>query len=195
MLLFDYRTKWKRQAIVSYEMIAEAGNLAAFQHLYSAASIPSHPYQLENYKPPLWIYNTNVAPTPMAGLTRHAAQNDLLYRQAAAVTLQKPMPYRLYPPAAMMLAGPSAPLGNLSAGSALGGYYSSRDSPVSAELLEQQQQQQRAAELLQRERSKSLERTPPPPTSSSSQGHRESPDTPTSGVGKQDSDDESINDV
>ncbi|XP_003424841.1 homeobox protein B-H2 [Nasonia vitripennis] len=180
------RTKWKRQTIVGYEIMAEAGNYAAYQRLFSAAGVPAHPSA-----GPYWPY-----PGAAAAVAHHA-QNDLLYRQAAtaAVTLQKPMPYRLFPPSAMMLAGPSNPLGNLAAGSglnSLGGYYS-RESP-GAESLEQRQlrehrePRERSRSPLQaaaRERSRSplLKRTPPPPS-----------DTPTS-LCKPDSDEESIHDV
>lgn len=167
--LSDSRTKWKRQTIVGYE-IMEAGNFAAFQRLYSAAGVPSHPSA-----GPYWPY-----PGAAAAVAHHA-QNDLLYRQAA-VTLQKPMPYRLYSPAAaMMLAGPSAPqLVASNALNSLGGYYGTRDSPGN-EACEPQQQCP-----LKLERSKSLERSPPPP-------REQSPETPTSC--KHESDDESIHDV
>lgn len=176
--------------------MAEAGNFAAFQRLYSAAGVPAHPSA-----GPYWPYPA------AAAAAAHHAQNDLLYRQAAsaaAVTLQKPMPYRLYPPA-MMLAGPSAPLGGLAAAgsglNSLGGYYpaGSRESP-SAEAMEREQQHRAAAaaaaaasnrdiEIAQRERerSKSLERSPPPA--------RESSGTPSSVCKQPDSDEESIHDV
>ncbi|XP_014223145.1 homeobox protein B-H2-like [Trichogramma pretiosum] len=183
------RTKWKRQTIVGYEIMAEAGNFAAFQRLYTPTASPYWPYP------------------GAAAAVAHQAQNDLLYRQAAAVTLQKPLPYRLYPNA-LMLAGPSSSLGGLTAAGStaahLNNYYSSasqRASPTSSEAAAHLEQRA-AAELLQREhsereRSKSLERTPPPPSSSSSQQQqqqRESSDTPTS-PRRDDSDDESIHDV
>ena len=184
----DSRTKWKRQTLVGFE-IMEAGNFAAFQRLYSAAGVPAaHPSA-----GPYWPY-------PGAAAVAHHAQNDLLYRQAAAVTLQKPMPYRLYPSPVMLPAGPSShPLSGLVSSTTLGGLnslnsgYYSRDSPTS-EAHEQQQQQQHqhqqqqrpgGLELMQRERSKSMERGSP--------SGRENSDTPTSL--KADSDDESIHDV
>lgn len=114
------RTKWKRQTAVGLELLAEAGNYAAFQRLYGGywAGVPAYPAQ----------------PAPAAA--------DLYYRQAAATaaaaasasanTLQKPLPYRLYPgaplagvpPLGLGLPGPSAHLGSLG-GPALGalGYY------------------------------------------------------------------------
>lgn len=79
------RTKWKRQTAVGLELLAEAGNYAAFQRLYGGP-----PY--------CW---------PYPGAAPSAA--DLYYRQAAvaaataATTLQKPLAYRLYPG----VAGPS----------------------------------------------------------------------------------------
>lgn len=176
--------------------MAEAGNFAAYQRLISAAGVPTHPTAS-----PYWPY-------PGAAAVAHHAQNDLFYRQAAAasaaaVTLQKPMPYRLYPPTAMMLAGPSTPISALAASTSLGGYYAgggNRDSPNSEAMesnvvnrneqsrigmdLAQQQQQQ------QRERSKSLERTSPP-----AQSARETSSASPTSVCKADSDDESIHDV
>ncbi|XP_023246215.1 homeobox protein B-H2-like [Copidosoma floridanum] len=181
------RTKWKRQTIVGYEIMAEAGNFAAYQRLISAAGVPTHPSA-----GPYWPY-----PGAAAAVAHHA-QNDLFYRQAAsaaAVTLQKPMPYRLYPPAAMMLAGPSAPMGALAAaGSGLGGYYASRDcSPTSTEAMDAGREQHRNAgldlanrEQQPRERSRSLERTTPP---------AREPSTSPNSLGKPESDDESIHDV
>ncbi|KAJ8680747.1 hypothetical protein QAD02_016534 [Eretmocerus hayati] len=184
-IFYDFRTKWKRQTIVGYEIMAETGNFAAFQRLYSAAGVPLHPGAS-----PYWPYPA------AAAAAAHHAQNDLLYRQAAsaaAVTLQKPMPYRLYPPsaaAAMMLAGPSAagvgPLG-ASLGSGAPGlsgppsYYPGREppSPPSGGGMET---------LSETRERLSPERTTP---------SRESPaGTPASLVNRRsDSDDESIHDV
>ncbi|CAB3362966.1 Hypothetical predicted protein [Cloeon dipterum] len=111
------RTKWKRQTAVGLELLAEAGNYAAFQRMYGAP-----PYCAWPYPPP-----PPPGPSPMA-LTTAASRSasvtppssasasssggspgapsvvDLYYRQAAAaaaaaVTLQKPLPYRLYPSA------------------------------------------------------------------------------------------------
>lgn len=164
----DSRTKWKRQAIVGYEILAEAGNYAAFQRLYAsgAAGVPAHP-AAGSY----W---------PYPGAAAHH-QSDLFYRQAAtaAVTLQKPLPYRLYP-SPMMLAGPSTPLGSLAASSSLStlsSFY--RESP---EMMDPRERENLERSVMTRDRSKSLERTPPP---------RE--DTPTSI--KAESDEESINDI
>ena len=156
-------------------MMADAGSFAALQRLYSTAGVPAHPSA-----GPYWPY-------PGAAAVAHHAQNDLLYRQAAsaAVTLQKPMAYRLYPP--VMLAGPSVPLGGLGAGPGLNaiGYYS-RESP-GAEGLEPGGREQ-APLLGRRSRSRSLERSPAPAAT------RDSNDSPAS-LCKPDSDDESIHDV
>ncbi|KAI8429669.1 hypothetical protein MSG28_000241 [Choristoneura fumiferana] len=125
MTLIVCRTKWKRQTAVGLELLAEAGNYAAFQRLYGGywAGVPAYPAQ----------------PAPAAA--------DLYYRQAAASaaaaasanTLQKPLPYRLYPgaplgsvpPLGLGLPGPSAHLGSLGAPAlgALGYYAQARRSP------------------------------------------------------------------
>ncbi|KAH9645874.1 hypothetical protein HF086_010073, partial [Spodoptera exigua] len=121
------RTKWKRQTAVGLELLAEAGNYAAFQRLYGGywPGVPAYPAQ----------------PAPAAA--------DLYYRQAAATaaaaasasanTLQKPLPYRLYPgaplggvpPLGLGLPGPSAHLGSLGAPAlgALGYYAHARRTP------------------------------------------------------------------
>ncbi|XP_020297209.1 homeobox protein B-H1 isoform X2 [Pseudomyrmex gracilis] len=102
------RTKWKRQAIVGFEIMAENNfAVAAFQQLYGsgATAIPTHP-AAGRY----WQY-TSAHTLPANGF--------FPYQQAsAAATLQKPLAYRLYPPT-MMLAGPSNPLGPLTASSSL----------------------------------------------------------------------------
>ncbi|XP_017783332.1 PREDICTED: homeobox protein B-H1-like [Nicrophorus vespilloides] len=110
------RTKWKRQTAVGLELLAEAGNYAAFQRLYGA--------------PP---YGCWYPPQPGQSAAPSAA--DIYYRQAAAaaaVTLQKPLPYRLYPPSmGLGLPGPSAHLGSLAASSSLStlsSYYSGNPS-------------------------------------------------------------------
>lgn len=78
--LANYRTKWKRQTAVGLELLAEAGNYAAFQRLYGAPP----------YMGP-WPYAQNPQGAPQSAA-------DLYYRQAAAAAaLQKPLPYRLYP--------------------------------------------------------------------------------------------------
>ena len=63
-----FRTKWKRQTAVGLELLAEAGNYAALQRIYSSA--PSQP----SFSP--W------------------ASFDAAARQAAASAIPKPMPYR-----------------------------------------------------------------------------------------------------
>ncbi|CAG9822890.1 unnamed protein product [Phaedon cochleariae] len=112
-------TKWKRQTAVGLELLAEAGNYAAFQRLYGAPAYGC------------WY------PPQGAGAVPAAAPSaaDLYYRQAAAAaaaTLQKPLPYRLYPPGmGLGIPGPSAHLGTLAASSSLstlGSYYSAHTS-------------------------------------------------------------------
>jgi BarH-like len=91
------RTKWKRQTAVGLELLAEAGNYAAFQRLYGG------PPYIGGWPYPPQVPNGNPTSTV-----------DLYYRQAAAAAaLQKPLPYRLYPGAPGMsplatIPGPSA---------------------------------------------------------------------------------------
>jgi BarH-like len=91
------RTKWKRQTAVGLELLAEAGNYAAFQRLYGGP-----PYGMGG-----WPYPQVPSGNPTSSV-------DLYYRQAAAAAaLQKPLPYRLYPGAPGMsplstIPGPSA---------------------------------------------------------------------------------------
>ncbi|GJQ69444.1 putative homeobox protein b [Trypoxylus dichotomus] len=110
------RTKWKRQTAVGLELLAEAGNYAAFQRLYGA--------------PPYGCWYP-----PQSGPSAAPSAADIYYRQAAAaaaVTLQKPLPYRLYPPGmGLGIPGPSAHLGSLAASSSLSSlstYYSNQSS-------------------------------------------------------------------
>ena len=89
-ILYYFRTKWKRQTSVGLELLAEAGNYAAVQRLYG-----NYPYN--------WP-----SPSPAAGMPYPAAAlstMDMYYRQLAsgaagslAGGLQKPLPYKLYPP-------------------------------------------------------------------------------------------------
>lgn len=116
--LFCFRTKWKRQTAVGLELLAEAGNYAAFQRLYGAPAYGC------------WY------PPQTAGPTAAPSAADIYYRQAAAAaaaTLQKPLPYRLYPPGmGLGIPGPSAHLGSLAASSSLStlsSYYSSQTPP------------------------------------------------------------------
>lgn len=102
-----FRTKWKRQTAVGLELLAEAGNYAAFQRLYGGP-----PYL------GAWPYPSQGGP----GAPPSAA--DLYYRQAAAAALQKPLPYRLYPGVPTLgtlgtIPGPSTPFSHLSASSSL----------------------------------------------------------------------------
>ncbi|XP_011302390.1 homeobox protein B-H1 [Fopius arisanus] len=159
------RTKWKRQTIVSFEILAEAGQYVAFQSMYgNRTGVPT--------QPSYWPYPGAAAPPP----------SELFYRQAtAAVTLQKPMAHRFYPPT-MMLAGPSAPIGSLAASSSLSSLssYYNRESPEMMQEARDREHMERSG--MQRARSKSLERTPPP-RDASPQSTRV------------DSDDESIHDI
>lgn len=116
LLLLFCRTKWKRQTAVGLELLAEAGNYAAFQRLYGG---------------PPYIGGWPYPPQVPSGAPTSAA--DLYYRQAAAAALQKPLPYRLYPGVPGVggpLAGPSAQFPHLSASnslSTLSNYYSNNN--------------------------------------------------------------------
>lgn len=91
------------------ELLAEAGNYAAFQRLYGT------PYGA-------WPYAAAGAQGPPGAPTSAA---DLYYRQAAAAAaLQKPLPYRIYPGVPAIgslggLPGPSGPFPHISASSSL----------------------------------------------------------------------------
>jgi len=105
--------------------------VAAFQQLYGsgAATIPAP--AAGRY----WQYpSAHTLPA-----------NGFFYQQAsAAATLQKPLPYRLYPPT-MILAGPSNPLGSLTASSSLSSlsnYY--RDNPEMADGRESSRKRDRS---------------------------------------------------
>ncbi|XP_068216333.1 barH-like 1 homeobox protein [Palaemon carinicauda] len=89
------RTKWKRQTAVGLELLAEAGNYAAVQRLYST------PY---GWPYPPQAPSAAAAAAAAAALSPSAASMDLYYRQAAAAAaLQKPLAYRLYPTGLPML--------------------------------------------------------------------------------------------
>ncbi|XP_038104457.1 homeobox protein B-H1 [Culex quinquefasciatus] len=121
------RTKWKRQTAVGLELLAEAGNYAAFQRLYGG--------------PPYlggWPYPAQAGPP---GAPQSAV--DAYYRHAAAAAaLQKPLPYRIYPGVPGLgtlntIPGPSGPFPHLSAStslSTLSSYYqaSSQQAAVAA---------------------------------------------------------------
>ncbi|XP_055523476.1 homeobox protein B-H1-like [Wyeomyia smithii] len=119
------RTKWKRQTAVGLELLAEAGNYAAFQRLYGG--------------PPYlggWPYPTQAGPP---GAPQSAV--DAYYRHAAAAAaLQKPLPYRIYPGVPGLgtlntIPGPSAPFPHLSAStslSTLSSYYQASSQQVAA---------------------------------------------------------------
>lgn len=92
LIILYFRTKWKRQTAVGLELLAEAGNYAAFQRLYGGPAYMTG-----------WPYPTQGHPGASPSIT------DLYYRQAAAAAaLQKPLPYRLYPPVPSL-----GPLGSL----------------------------------------------------------------------------------
>lgn len=115
------RTKWKRQTAVGLELLAEAGNYAAFQRLYGGPPYGCWPYP-----------GAAPGPVPVAPSTA-----DLYYRQAAAAaaavsTLQKPLPYRLYPGAGIGLGLPGPSTAPVSTGlGSLSSYYNSHRSPQS----------------------------------------------------------------
>nr|SIW59170.1 Bar [Euperipatoides kanangrensis] len=70
------RTKWKRQTAVGLELLAEAGNYAAVQRMFSSS--------------PYWPYPTQLS---------SVSSMDLYYRNAAAAAaLQRPMLPRLFLP-------------------------------------------------------------------------------------------------
>uniref|UniRef100_A0A1A9W362 Homeobox domain-containing protein n=1 Tax=Glossina brevipalpis TaxID=37001 RepID=A0A1A9W362_9MUSC len=105
-------TKWKRQTAVGLELLAEAGNFAAFQRLYGGS-----PYL------GAWPYPG--AQTPHGGPPPSSI--DLYYRQAAAAAaMQKPLPYSLYAGvpnmshlAGLPVAAAATPFSHLSASSSL----------------------------------------------------------------------------
>lgn len=113
-LCFACRTKWKRQTAVGLELLAEAGNYAAFQRLYGSAT----PYLSA------WPYAAAAAAQTPHGAPPSAI--DIYYRQAAAAAaLQKPaLPATyMYPsrmPPGMGLPGMPPPPG---AAPMLSGYY------------------------------------------------------------------------
>lgn len=115
--------------------------VAAFQQLYGsgAATIPAHPAAGRYWQYP----SAHTLPA-----------NGFFYQQAsAAATLQKPLPYRLYPPT-MILAGPSNPLGSLTASSSLSSlsnYY--RDSPEMVDGRESSRKRDRSKSPESRDRS------------------------------------------
>lgn len=115
--------------------------VAAFQQLYGsgAATIPAHPAAGRYWQYP----GAHTLPA-----------NGFFYQQtSAAATLQKPLPYRLYPPT-MILAGPSNPLGSLTASSSLSSlsnYY--RDSPEIADGRESSRKRDRSKSPESRDRS------------------------------------------
>ncbi|CAH0771252.1 unnamed protein product [Bemisia tabaci] len=97
------RTKWKRQTAVGLELLAEAGNYAAFQRLYGGPPYGCWPYPGVGGVGA--VGGTGAAPTAADLYYRQAAVAATAAATAAAVTtLQKPLAYRLYPG----MAGPSS---------------------------------------------------------------------------------------
>ncbi|XP_075159375.1 uncharacterized protein LOC142232439 [Haematobia irritans] len=93
------RTKWKRQTAVGLELLAEAGNYAAFQRLYGGSPYLS-----------TWPY----AHAPPSHHMTSSTSIDLYYRQAAAAAvLQKPLSYRMYPSMSAMSPLSSAALSTI----------------------------------------------------------------------------------
>ncbi|XP_032581794.1 homeobox protein B-H1 isoform X3 [Drosophila sechellia] len=121
------RTKWKRQTAVGLELLAEAGNFAAFQRLYGGS-----PY--------LGAWPYAAAAGAAHGATPHT-NIDIYYRQAAAAAaMQKPLPYNLYAGVPSVGVGVGvgvgpAPFSHLSASSSLSSlssYYQSAAAAASA---------------------------------------------------------------
>lgn len=118
------RTKWKRQTAVGLELLAEAGNYAAFQRLYGGPPYGCWPY-------PAGAAAAAAAAGGGAGGVSGAggapSAADLYYRQAAVAaaavsTLQKPLAYRLYPGMAGGGGGGGGP-GGAGAGGPAGGHH------------------------------------------------------------------------
>lgn len=85
---FCYRTKWKRQTSVGFELLVEAGNYAAYQRAYHR----NYP-QLDGWQYPSSL---QVPPSPA----------ELYYRQASLAALQNQSPYGLYPGSSLNLTKP-----------------------------------------------------------------------------------------
>ena len=87
-----HRTKWKRQTAVGFELLAEAGNLAAVQSMCrgmgAAAGFPWTTAAAQPQPPPPFPSSpaSLFSPTATAGSLQQ--QLDLYYRQAAAATQQ-----------------------------------------------------------------------------------------------------------
>lgn len=87
------RTKWKRQTAVGLELLAEAGNYAAFQRLYGGPPYGCWPYPGVGGVGA--VGGTGAAPTAADLYYRQAAVAATAAATAAAVTtLQKPLAYR-----------------------------------------------------------------------------------------------------
>lgn len=92
---FFFRTKWKRQTSVGFELLVEAGNYAAYQRAYR-----NYP-QLD-----AWQYPGGMLPAGAAPGTPSAA--ELYYRQASLAALQGHPAYGMYPGAAAAAAAAAA---------------------------------------------------------------------------------------
>ncbi|KAG8230162.1 hypothetical protein J437_LFUL010413 [Ladona fulva] len=165
------RTKWKRQTAVGLELLAEAGNYVAFQRMYGTSHPPPPPPPHHHHHP------SPPAPGPYGGWPYHAPSSsaaspvDLYYRQVAAVaavTLQKPLPYRLYPPPPPPpTAAPGGTGGALAASSGLSALAAASSAASSAPLSAL------SGYYLQH-----LGRSMPPPPPGAAPGGRESPPSP-----------------
>ena len=95
--MFMSRTKWKRQATVGIELLAEAGNLAAVQSLCARGGFPWAAGGAGGYPP-------HPAAAAASGFFSQQL-HDLYYRQAqqaaaaaaASQQLQRPLPYKMLP--------------------------------------------------------------------------------------------------
>ncbi|XP_017056376.1 homeobox protein B-H1 isoform X2 [Drosophila ficusphila] len=125
------RTKWKRQTAVGLELLAEAGNFAAFQRLYGGSPyLGAWPYAA--------AAGAGAAAAAAHGATPHTSI-DIYYRQAAAAAaMQKPLPYNLYagvPSVGVGVGVGPAPFSHLSASSSLSSlssYYQSAAAAAAA---------------------------------------------------------------
>ncbi|XP_051864756.1 homeobox protein B-H1 isoform X3 [Drosophila albomicans] len=126
------RTKWKRQTAVGLELLAEAGNFAAFQRLYGGSPyLGAWPYAA--------AAGAGAAAAAAHGAPPHSSI-DIYYRQAAAAAaMQKPLPYNLYAGVPSVGVGPlgaaATPFSHLSASSSLSSlssYYQSAAAAAAA---------------------------------------------------------------
>lgn len=98
IIFFIYRTKWKRQTSVGFELLVEAGNYAAYQRAYRS-NYPS--------MPDAWQYPASMLAAAAAG-GGAGSPAELYYRQASMAALQGHSPYSMYPGAAAAAAAAAA---------------------------------------------------------------------------------------